>query len=416
MSLINQVLQDLDKRGANTNIGEATIRVVHAPSRRSAMLLFVAGAAVMLFVGAAVSLILQMHQRPGAPARAVVAAPKPDVALPASQPVVAPVQTNVPRIDSVSPAMILATGKIQLVTLNGSNFKEGASVTLRKQSGQIYANRPIDSLMPNQVVLKSNFGKTAGAWTVEVLNPDGSSSGQYTFTVQAPETKAPPSTQGSLISAPPRPTPGATQQGAVAIGGVNKQTTQITLQQQGDNEYRRAYQLMRQGHNNEALAGFENAVKLYPGHELARQNMASLLLGNKRNAEAESVLQEGLQLNPQQAGFAMLLARLQVERNAVPLALETLQHTLPYAAKQPDYLAFVAALLQRQNRHKEAVDYYQKALQFKPQSGVWLMGLGISLRAEQRKEDARDAFKRALGTNSLSAELNDFVTQQLKEL
>lgn len=416
MSLINQVLQDLDKRGANTNLGEATIRVVHAPSRRSAMLLVVTGAAGMLAVGAAVSLIWQMQQRSGVPAHAVVATPKPAEALPASLPVAAPVLPKAPRIDSVSPPTILASGKIQVITIKGSNFTEGASVTLRKQGGQAYANRPLDTITDNQIVLKANFGKAAGAWTVEVLNPDGSSSGQYAFTVRASEAKAPAANQASLISASLGSEQGRVQHGTAAMGGVNKQPTQITLQQQADTEYRRAYQLMRQGHNNEALAGYENAVKLYPGHDLARQNMVSLLLGKKRNAEAETLLQEGLLLDPQQASFAMLLARLQVERNAVPLALETLQHTLPYAGKQPEYLAFVAALLQRQSRHKEAAEYYRKSLQLNPQSGVWLMGLGISLRAEQRKVEAREAFKRALDTNSLGTELNDFVAQQLKEL
>ena len=123
-----------------------------------------------------------------------------------------------------------------------------------------------------------------------------------------------------------------------------------------------------------------------------------------------------MQNNIKHSGFAMLLARLQVERGALPLALETLHKTLPYAERQADYQAFVAALLQRQNNHLEAINHYKTAVQLTPNSGVWQMGLGISLHALKRNEEARDAFRRALDTGSLSADLQAFVEQRLKEL
>jgi MSHA biogenesis protein MshN len=141
-----------------------------------------------------------------------------------------------------------------------------------------------------------------------------------------------------------------------------------------------------------------------------------MLLEQNRKADAERVLQEGLDINRQETGFALLLARLQAERNALPQALDTMALSLPYAGKQPEYLAILAALMQRQHRHKEAVEYYKQALQLKPDSGVWLMGLGISLRAEKRNDEAVYAFKQALASHTLNTELKAFVEQQLKEL
>jgi MSHA biogenesis protein MshN len=44
------------------------------------------------------------------------------------------------------------------------------------------------------------------------------------------------------------------------------------------------------------------------------------------------------------------------------------------------------------------------------------MGMGISLQALQHKEEARDAYQRALASNSLSAQLQAFVQQKIKEL
>lgn len=112
----------------------------------------------------------------------------------------------------------------------------------------------------------------------------------------------------------------------------------------------------------------------------------------------------------------MLLARLQVERDALEQAVATLEKSLPYADTQADYQAFFAALLQRQNRHHEAITHYQIALQLTPNKGIWLMGYGISLQAVQRNDDARKIFRHAIDSKTLSPELQAFVQQKLKEL
>ena len=194
------------------------------------------------------------------------------------------------------------------------------------------------------------------------------------------------------------------------------QIKQFSTQQVQENEFRRATSLVQQGRSNEAYTAYETLLQREAGYDAARQAMVAIHLDSKRNADAERLLQEGLQNNIKHSGFAMLLARLQVERGALPLALETLHRTLPYAERQADYQAFIAALLQRQNNHLEAINHYQTAVQLTPNSGVWQMGLGISLHAVQRNKEARDAFRRALDTGSLSEDLQAFVEQRLKEL
>jgi MSHA biogenesis protein MshN len=139
-------------------------------------------------------------------------------------------------------------------------------------------------------------------------------------------------------------------------------------------------------------------------------------LESKRGSDAERVLHEGLQQNPQQLTFIMLLARLQVDRGALSEGLDTLKVGLPYAKEQADYQAFFAALLQRQGRHAEAVTYYQNALQQHPNHGVWLMGIGISLQALQRNTEAKDVFQRALNDQTLTPALQKFVQQRIRGL
>lgn len=197
---------------------------------------------------------------------------------------------------------------------------------------------------------------------------------------------------------------------------VNLPTKKISAEQQAEAAFHQAIATMQQGKIAEALAGFETVLSLNPAHEAARQTWVALLLENKRGTEAERVLEAGLLQNPQQVSFAMLLARLQVERGALSAGLNTLETVQPYAKEQADYQAFFAALLQRQGRHEDAVSHYQRALQQIPNHGVWLMGMGISLQALLRPVDAKDAFQRALNSQTLTPELQGFVLQRINSL
>lgn len=187
-------------------------------------------------------------------------------------------------------------------------------------------------------------------------------------------------------------------------------------QQRAEGEFLKANHALQEGRTNDALNGYEAALLIDPNYKPARRAWVAALVSLKRNDEAEQVLKRGLKRDSHDAAFAMMQARLQVERDALPVALETLQKTLPYAEDQADYRAFVAAVLQRLDRHDEAVAHYRAALKIAPNNGVWWMGLGISLQALQRTEEARDAYQRALATNSLNPQLQGYVQQKLKDL
>jgi MSHA biogenesis protein MshN len=190
----------------------------------------------------------------------------------------------------------------------------------------------------------------------------------------------------------------------------------ISPLQRAESEFLKANLAVQEGRMNEALKGYESALLVDPTFKPARRAWVSALVSLKRNDEAEQVLRRGLKRDSHDVTFAMMLARLQVERDAVPEALETLQKTLPHAEDHSDYRSFVAALLQRLGRHEEAVAHYRAALKISPNNGVWWMGLGISLQALQRTEEARETYQRALATNSLNPQLQAFVQQKLKEL
>ncbi len=187
----------------------------------------------------------------------------------------------------------------------------------------------------------------------------------------------------------------------------------VTPQQQALYNYQKALSWLQQGRIAEARNALEEALRLDPYHLAARQALAGLLVELRQLTQAEVILQEGLGLNAEQYGFAMALARLQVERGDTRSALETLYRSLPHAISNAGYQAFLAAILQRTEQHKAAIDHYQAALRLAP-SGTWQMGLGISLQSENRLPEAQEAFRLAKSSNELSTELLAFVDQRLR--
>jgi len=181
-----------------------------------------------------------------------------------------------------------------------------------------------------------------------------------------------------------------------------------------DGEFQRAATLIERGRMEQAAAALRSALAMDPRHEAARQTLAAILLEAAALDDAETLLAEGLRLNPNQTNFALVLARLKLDRGDAAGALALLREHGGAAAGNADYRAFVAALLHRLGRHDEAIDEYQAVVKLAPSVGVWWIGLGLSQEAADRSREAAEAFRRAKASGNLSTALMDFVERKLQ--
>jgi MSHA biogenesis protein MshN len=354
MSVINQMLNQLEQRGAHTASGQSQVRAVPKGKRSIAKPLLASGLALLIM---AVAWQWQSERKPA----------------------IAPEST---ASRAVSGRVVAGEGAAPAVPVSAV---------------------PDERPMPETAAPASRLSFELSSVPLPSSPRSEKNTGAIKPSRAEPEPRKPQQVQAVAPPAAPFPAAGLPMK-------------RVSKAQQAAAEFRRAVELMQQGRIGDAIEGYETALSLDTGHQAARQALVALLLEAKRSADAERVLQEGLDANPEQTGFAMLLARLQVESGAVEKAMSTLEKCLPYADNQADYQAFFAALLQRQNRHKEAITHYQIALQLAPNNGIWLMGYGISLQGVQRNDDARDAFRRAIESQTLSPELRGFVQQRLKAL
>ncbi len=221
--------------------------------------------------------------------------------------------------------------------------------------------------------------------------------------------------RGASLSAPPRPESSPLQHRSAIGMKIDRRDTTST-RDKAEVEFRRAVGLVNQGRMAEGMEAFRQALQIDPAHEPARQTMVALQIESKRYDEAVQTLGEGIAASPKNIQFVMLLARLLVERNDAAGALAVLDKHGAGAEANPDFRAFRAALQQRMGRHAEAVEEYRAALALSPGAGQWWIGLGISQQAQAQGKDALESFRRAKGAGNLTPELVSYVDQRIRQL
>lgn len=413
MSLINQMLIDLEARGANNTDAQKTavsqliasdLTVNHhknaqAPSADNPSLPLLKMSAIMLLLASAAYVWTQNSQaRANANSATQPATLPPSVIKKIKAPVAAlPEPANLQEQEKLQQSPPLFASQLTFTDLNSlvamqtapapnTAVKKSLNVTQEK-------NVALATLTPEKPVLEKPAPEKPVA---EKTNPEHQQLATLT-PVEKPVAK---------------PSSAALNNESAAI---NKQ---VRPPQKSANFYRQALAYLQQGRVAEAIASLNSALEANPANHDARQTLAGLLLDNQRADEATTILAAGLVIAPEQNGFRVALARLQVESGDTAGALNTLEQGLAYAQHNADYQSFLAMLLQRANRHEEAISHYNIALSQNTASHTanTLIGLGISLQAVDQLSESQAAFARAQLSENLSPELAAFVEQRIKQI
>ena len=197
---------------------------------------------------------------------------------------------------------------------------------------------------------------------------------------------------------------------------VEKREYHYSPAQRAQARFRRAIVLLNEGRVSEAEDGFIGALQIEPSYQPARQALVALLLDQQRIVDAQRVLQEGLALDPKQVQFATVLARILVARADYNGALAVLERAAPPAQGDTEFDMLLGTVLQRLSQHAKAVAAYRAAVRAVPGNGAAWVGLGISLEMLARRAEALDAYHHALATNSLNGPLRSYVEQRIQQL
>ena len=374
MSLINQMLQDLDQRQAG-EVQRALPNEVRSlpPSRRSSILPWVIAGGSIALTTAAIYFYLPLATQTGAApvAAAVVSPPGIPTDEPPATPAAgggAPIEAPVPAPATAEPMPLRLSDVLSMPQPRQSSVpQESRSAPLAKESPAV---APVPVTVPQAVPAKAASGVAA-----------------------------------SVASK------GETRDGPVHI---EKTPLQPTPQERAESEYRRGAALLAQGQLKSGMDALRSCLKVDGTHAAARQLLLKALLEQRSYDEARELLSEAVQLQPGRYQWAMTLARLLIEKGDAAGAWQSLQASMGAGANNADYQGLAGNVLQRLGNGKDAAEHYRAALRLSPNDGRWWIGLGLALESQGNGAEARTAFQTARASGSLTPEMAAFVEQRLR--
>ncbi|MGE0860202.1 MAG: tetratricopeptide repeat protein [Gammaproteobacteria bacterium] len=178
----------------------------------------------------------------------------------------------------------------------------------------------------------------------------------------------------------------------------------------------RAEQAIARGDVEDGLARLRAQVLAAPTDTTMRERYVRHLLAAGRSAVAEAELRAGLAAAPRAPRLAQTLAHLLFDRGDAAGALATLLPAAPPVASDPAYHAFIAALEQHAGDHVAAAAAWRGVLEVSPNDGRAWIGLAISLAAQDERQAARSAFAQARAAGSLSAAMDAYAAAETARL
>ncbi len=190
----------------------------------------------------------------------------------------------------------------------------------------------------------------------------------------------------------------------------------LTLEQEIELDKKAAGMALSQGNIAQAKENFQSILAKDPRNVAAREKLASLAYGEGNWIQAQTILQQGISLQPTYANYRLLMARILMEQNRNKDALTVLTGFSPKASSENlDYLATEATLATDLNESLIAIEAYSKLTRIMPKEGKWWLGLAISFDRQGTVAAARANYKQAL-TIGVPTASRKFAQERLAEL
>ncbi len=159
---------------------------------------------------------------------------------------------------------------------------------------------------------------------------------------------------------------------------------------------------------------FEEVLILEPSNEQARKKLAALWFGRKSYQQAVNLLSQGIALDKQDSDLRMLKAQILLKQGHHKGAYHTLK-ALP-DLEQQDYQVMLANVAQQIEEYQSAITAYKVLIKMQPYSGKWHLGLAIVYDKKSQFTLAKKEYGLALSKNDLSSASTEFATQRMQAL
>lgn len=177
-----------------------------------------------------------------------------------------------------------------------------------------------------------------------------------------------------------------------------------------------AREMLFNGRLTEAEKLLKDLIKEKPANLSARELLAGLLLRNNRMDEAAAEIATARKYYPRSDNLILLQAKMMLSRGEQQQVTQLLKQHVQSASPSEKSQALLASLYQQSGSYADAYALYNKLAKQRPASEEYWMGLAISLEGLQQPDKARHAYSRALQSTGLSPALRDYARKRMNSI
>lgn len=166
-----------------------------------------------------------------------------------------------------------------------------------------------------------------------------------------------------------------------------------------------ALALLAASEDEAAFELLEAHIEATPLAHQSRETLIKLLISRDEFAKAETLSDAGLALVANHAGFKKAKARLLIQREDYIAAADVLAARAPSASADPEYFELLASAQLAAADFQGSVQSYRQLIESDRSQSRWWYGLGISQERLGNTQQAMQAYRQALGGRNLSASL-----------
>lgn len=407
MSLVNDMLRDLDERRREpTGAGLGAEKLVpvtafHGAGRSLKMLVSVVG--LLMLAAAVIGLGLQyFRQSEGLPELPLQAVLQQALQAPAERSVVA----DSTVANASAPVVAAPNSAINPPTQSAERLELAA---IAKRMEELEAQNRALLEVQAQMAVPTPAVDAPGQDTAQAAPIGVEPTSQIS---DASDTD--PAFADALAIDPALQTndPLAAQQSAAPL----RSPTELSFADQDKGQTQEALTLWGRNQRVDAVALLQGFVDANPQAHQSRETLAKLMLQQNDIAAVTVLVQEGMAVAPEFAGYRKLQARLLLSGGMTQEAVRLLSDQPPPVSADSEYHDLLATAQLSTMDFAEAAKSYQSLVQQNRNEARWWYGLAAALDGQGRETEALQAYQQALNLPSLSAGLRQRSEQRVTEL
>lgn len=411
MSLVNDMLRDLDQRRKDSDSSSAPVSLTPASEiprmEKKSSLMLIAG--IVILISAGLGYFWIQSDRESEPRQLNI---RPEVALENG----GSNEGSTESVPASNPSNIAATApETDVVT---DPITRDASISEQTNTATVIASDAINTAGD----FASNDSANASDAGVQISNsvqpnaaggqPDSSTNSVAQRRDERPESPESIAKENTPISsAGESAQDGQDEVPSVVIRDGEQQDdsikdpSEVSPEVQDTLIVQEALALIANGQNDAAYTTLETFIADNRYAHQSRETYAKLLMSQNRLEESSLLVEAGLQLAPNHSGFKKVKARLLISDGSLDEAVELLMSRAPEMSQDLEYHDILASAQLASRDFEGAAISYTGLVQHNRGEGKWWYGFAASQDLMGNRSAARQAYTQAMQQGNLSANL-----------